>query len=81
VEDYHRKSLFPMLLKCHYYLHLLVESKRDNVDQGVEKDNYLDIFEMITTNTSELATKLNNRELFIFMHYQMDVKDIKCPLQ
>jgi hypothetical protein len=36
---------------------------------------------MFTTNTSELATKLNNRELFIFMHYQMDVKDIKCPLQ
>jgi hypothetical protein len=24
---------------------------------------------------------LNNKEFFIFMHYQMDVKDIKCPLQ
>jgi hypothetical protein len=70
-----------MLLKCHYYLHPLAESERDSVDQGVEKDNYLVIFEMIVVNTSELTTKLNNRKLFIFMHYQMDVKDIKCPLQ
>jgi len=70
-----------MLLKCHYYLHPLVKSKRDNVDQRVDKDNYLNIFEMIAVNTRGLTTKLNNRELFIFMYYQMDVKDIKCPLQ
>jgi len=67
-----------MLLKCHYYLHPLAKSKRD---QRVDKDIYLDIFEMIAVNTSGLTTKLNNRELFIFMYYQMDVKDIKCPLQ
>ncbi len=73
--------MFPILLKCHYYLHPLAESKRDNVDQRVEKDNYLDIFEMIAVNTSELTKKLNNRKLFIFTYYQMDVKDIKCPLQ
>jgi hypothetical protein len=39
------------------------------------------IFEMIAINTSGLTTKLNNREHFIFMYYQMDVKNIKCPLQ
>jgi hypothetical protein len=70
-----------MLLKCHYYLHPLAKSKRDSANQGVEKDNYLDIFEMTAANTSELAKNLNNKEFFIFMHYQMDVKDIKCPLQ
>jgi hypothetical protein len=34
-----------MFLKCHYHLHPLAESKRGLVDQGVEKDNSLDIFE------------------------------------
>jgi hypothetical protein len=40
----------------------------------------LDIFEM-TTSTSYPTTKLVNRELLIFKRYQMDVEDIKCPLQ
>jgi hypothetical protein len=33
----------------------------------------LDIFEM-TTNTSEIAIELINRELMIFKHYEVDVK-------
>jgi hypothetical protein len=32
VEEYDKKSLFPMLLKCHYHLHPLVESERGVVD-------------------------------------------------
>ncbi len=52
--------LFPMLLKCHYHLHPLVEFERGVVDQKVEKDNSLDIFEM-TNSTSEPTTKLTNR--------------------
>ncbi len=55
-----KKNLFPMLLKCHYHLHPLVEFERGVVDQKVEKDNSLDIFEM-TTSTSEPTTKLTNR--------------------
>jgi hypothetical protein len=74
-----KKSLFLMLLKCYYYLYPLIEFERDVVDQMVEKDRNLDIFEM-TTNTSEPTTELVNRELLIFKHYQVDVKDIKCPL-
>jgi len=50
------------------------------VDQGVEKDNSLDIFEM-TTNTSEPTMELINREFFIFKHYQVDVKNMKCLSQ
>jgi len=57
----------------------LIEFERDVVDQRVEEDRNLDIFEM-TTNTSEPTTELVNRELLIFKHYQVDVKDIKCPL-
>jgi hypothetical protein len=79
-EKYDKKSLFPMLLKCYYHLHQLVEYERGVVDQRIEEDRSLDIFEM-TTNTSEPTTKLVNRELLIFKFYQVNVKDIKCPLQ
>jgi hypothetical protein len=40
----------------------------------------LDIFEQ-TTSISELAEELVKRELLVFKRYQLDVKDIKCPLQ
>jgi hypothetical protein len=80
VEKYDKKSSFPMLLKCYYHLHPMIESKGGVVDERVEKDMSLDIFEM-TTNTSEPTTELVNRELLIFRHYQVDVKYIKCPLQ
>jgi hypothetical protein len=66
--------------KCYYHLHLLVEFKRGVVDQNVEDDMNLDIFELITS-TSEPTTELVNKKLLIFKHYQMDDKDIKCPLQ
>jgi hypothetical protein len=61
-------------------LHPLVEFERGVVDEKVEEDRTLDIFEMIT-NTNEPTTELVNRKLLIFRHYQMDVKGIKCPLQ
>ncbi len=44
VEEYDKKSLFPMFLKCYYHLHPLVETKRGVVDQRVEEDKSLDIF-------------------------------------
>jgi hypothetical protein len=78
VEEYDKK-LFPILLKCYYHLHPLVESKMGFVDKKVEEDKTLAIFEM-TTNTSEPTTKLVNKELLIFRHYQVDVKDVKCSL-
>jgi hypothetical protein len=39
----------------------------------------LDIFEQ-TASISELAEELVKRELLVFRRYQLDVKDIKCPL-
>jgi hypothetical protein len=35
IEEYDRKILYPMLLKCCHHLHSL--SKNANVDQGVDK--------------------------------------------
>jgi hypothetical protein len=69
-----------MFLKCYYHLYPLVESKKGVVDQRVEEDKSLDIFE-ITTSTSEPTTKLVNRKFLIFRCHQVDAKDIKCPLQ
>ncbi len=73
------KKIFPMLIKCYYHLYPLVEYERGVVDQRVEEDMSFDIFEM-TTNISEPTIELVNKELLIFKHYQVDVKDFKCPL-
>jgi hypothetical protein len=80
VEEYDQKSLFPMFSKCCYHLDPLVEFEKGVVDQRIEKDRSLDIFEM-TTYTSETTTKSVNKELLIFKPYQVNVKDIECPLQ
>ncbi len=80
VDEYDKKALFFMFLKCYYHLHPLVESERGVIDQRVEEDMSLDIFEM-TTNTSDPTMELVKRELLLFNHYQVDVKNIKCALQ
>jgi hypothetical protein len=80
VEECDQKNVFPMLLKCYYHLYPLVESERGVVDQKADENMSLDIFDM-TTNIIEPSTKLINKELLIFKCYQVDVKDIKCPMQ
>jgi len=55
-------------------LHPLVESEKGVVDERVEKDMSLDIFEM-STNTSEPTTELVNKDFLIFKCYRMDVKN------
>jgi hypothetical protein len=44
VEKYDRSSLYPMLLKCHHHLHLLLESKSGIANQGVHENYNLVIF-------------------------------------
>jgi hypothetical protein len=80
VEEYDKKNFFLILLKCYYHLHPLVKFERGVVDQRVEKEKNLDIFEM-KTSTSEPIMKLVDKKLLIFKRCQMDVKDIKCSLQ
>jgi hypothetical protein len=65
VEEYDKKSLYPMLLKCHHHLHPLAKFESVFVNIGVDEDCSLDIFEQIA-NTSELVKKLVNMELLIF---------------
>jgi hypothetical protein len=66
-------------MKCYYHLHPLVEFEKGVVDERLEEDMSLDIFEMVTS-TSEPTTELVNKKLLIFRRYQVDVKNNKCPL-
>jgi hypothetical protein len=59
------------------YLHPFVKSY---TDEGISYEDYsLDIFEQIAS-TSELAKELVKRELLLFKPYQLDIKEINCPL-
>jgi hypothetical protein len=57
VEEYDKLKKIPMFMKCYYHLHPWVEFERGVVDERVEEDKSLDIFEIIT-NTSEPTTEL-----------------------
>ncbi len=45
VEENDNKTLYPMLSKCYYHLHPLF--KNVTIDQGVDENCDLNIFEMI----------------------------------
>ncbi len=46
----------------------------------MDDDSSLDIFQM-TVGSIEATKKLVKREILGFWHYQVDVKEIKCPFQ
>jgi hypothetical protein len=50
------------------------------VDMQTNEECSLDIFEMFVT-TNELPKEVVNEELLIFRRFQVDVKNIKCPLK
>ncbi len=54
-------------------------SENATIDQDVDEDCTLNIFEMIAS-TNEPIKEFVNRELLIFKRSQMDAKNIKCPL-
>jgi hypothetical protein len=77
VQKYDKKSLYPMLAKCYEHLHPSVKS---SANEGISYEDYnLDIFKQIAS-TSELAKELVKRELLLFKRYQLDIKEINCPL-
>jgi hypothetical protein len=43
------------------------------------EESSLDIFEM-SVETSERTKEVVNKELLMFKRFQVDVKEIKCPL-
>jgi hypothetical protein len=77
VEDYDKKSLIFMLIKCHDHLHHLSKCKLDHANSMVRYCN-LDIFEQ-NIRTNELMTELVSRTMQIFKRHQVKIKDIKCP--
>ncbi len=72
------ETLNLMLLKCYHHLHPL--SKNATIDQAIDEDCYLNIFEM-TTSKIELTNELISKELLIFKRFQVNAKDIKCFFQ
>ncbi len=79
VERYDQRSLFLMLLRCYHILHRM--AKFGHVaNMQIDEESSLDIFEM-SIKTSEPTKEVVNKELLMFKRFQVDVKDIKCPLE
>jgi hypothetical protein len=57
VENYDRRSLHPMLLKCYHHFQLVANCEIGSIDQIIDKDYNLDNFEMIVS-TSELVKQI-----------------------
>jgi hypothetical protein len=68
-----------MLLRCYHILHLLVEFE-PMANKQIDEESSLDIFE-IFAGTNEPTKDVVNKELLMFRRFQMDVRDIKCPLE
>ncbi len=79
MDEYDRKSLYPMLLKCYHCLHPITKFV-GCVDQTINENCNLDIFQQIAS-TTKLVKELATRKLLTFKFYQADPKDIKCLLQ
>jgi hypothetical protein len=74
------KSLYPvLLLKSYHHLHPLSKIESSFVNKSNE-DNSLDIFEMVIS-TDDLTKEPINQKLIIFRRFQVNAKDIKCPLE
>jgi hypothetical protein len=69
-----------MLLKCYHHLHPVVGLESEFVEQPIDADCSFDIFEMIEI-TSEPSKKIVKRKILIFKRYQVNVKEITCPLR
>ncbi len=69
-----------MLVKSYNHVHLVGDVASSFVDQDVDQDCGLDIFQM-TDNNTKIAKEIVTMELLDFKRFHMDVKDIKNPLQ
>lgn len=66
VDKHNKKTVYPMLLKCHHHLQPLFENV--TIDQGVDEDYILNIFKM-TRSTSESTKELVSKEPLIFKRF------------
>jgi hypothetical protein len=61
-EEYDKKFLYPMALKCHHHLHQLAKVELGFVDQGVDEDYTLNILDQ-TVNANERVKKKINKKI------------------
>ncbi len=80
VKGYDKKTLYPMLVKCYYHLHSLEDNRNTFEEEGFVENCRVNIFHM-NASTSESTQELMDRELLIFRKYQVNMKEINCPLQ
>jgi hypothetical protein len=71
--------LIPMLLKCSHIFHPMAKFGPVANMQTNEECN-LNIFR-IFIGTNKPTKEVVNKELQMFKRFQVDVKDIKCPLE
>jgi hypothetical protein len=62
IEEHNERSLYPMLLKSYHHLHPMVGFENEFVEQIVNVDYSLDIFEM-ASKTSEPSKEIFKRAL------------------
>ncbi len=68
-----------MLLRCYHIFHPM--AKFGQVANMQTNEEYsLDVFEMYA-GTSEPTKEVVNKELLMFRRFQVDVKEINCPLK
>jgi hypothetical protein len=79
VEEYDAKTLYPMLLKCYHYLHLVGENEFSDVANHEDEDCKLDIIQTIASS-NEPMKNLMTKKFLNFKRFHVDVKDIKSLL-
>jgi len=80
VEEYDRRTLYPMLVKLCNHLHPIVDGGFGSTNQDANQDYGLDIFQMMNNN-KEIVKEIVIRELLDFRRFHVDLKEIKNPLQ
>jgi hypothetical protein len=80
VEEYDKRTLYPMLLKCYHCLYPIAKYEVGHACETTYANCDLDIFQQIPS-PSEPSIELITRETLIFRCYQVDSKDIKCSFQ
>jgi hypothetical protein len=63
VEEYGAKTLYPMLLKCYHYLHLVGENEFSDVVDHEDVDSKLDIFQMIASSNEPMKKSMTKKFL------------------
>ncbi len=80
VEDYDKRTLYPMLVKLYNHLLPIVDGGSSSVNLGANQDHRLDIFQM-RNNSMETLKEIITKELLDFRRFHLDLKEIKNPFQ